>query len=82
MADGADIPISTIPKNSKEEIRITLSQWRGYDLVHLRVFTDAADRAERLATKSGFGLQVSKLPEMIEALQATLVEARMRGWLK
>lgn len=80
MAEGTDVPIAVIAKNSKEELRVGLSHWKGYDLVHLRVFADASNGGpERIPTKSGFGIQVAKLPALIEALQAALAEARSRG---
>lgn len=82
MSDAPDVPVATIPKNVKEEVRIALSQWRGYNLAHLRVFTDATGRPERVPTKAGFGIQVARLPDLIAALQSALVEARARGWLE
>ena len=76
---GGDVFVAAVPKNKSEEVRIILSRWKGYDLVHLRVFADAAGRPDRIATKSGFGIQVARLPDLIAALQAALVEARARG---
>lgn len=80
MGDGANVPIATIVLHSKQDIRITLSQWRSYNLAHLRVCTDATGRPERVPTKAGFGLQVAKLRELFDALRAALVEAWARGW--
>ncbi len=42
MAAREDIRVATIPKNKLEELRITLTEYRGHDLVDLRVFMERA----------------------------------------
>lgn len=62
-------PIATIEKNSREEIRVFLDDWRGYDLVSLRVFFRRKN-GEPLPTKKGITFDVKLLPNIIDALDA------------
>jgi len=61
--------IATVPKNGAEEVRVSLSTFKGHALVDVRVFADLGDEAERRATKKGVALAVAKLPALIAALQ-------------
>jgi len=61
--------IATVPKNGAEEVRVSLSTFKGHALVDVRVFADMGDEAERRATKKGVALVVAKLPALIAALQ-------------
>src|SRR5712675_2361871 len=68
--------ISVIRKNAAEEIRIELSEFRGHDLINIRVWTDPRDGAERIPTKAGIACRIALLPELITALQQAEAEAR------
>ena len=70
--------IARIPKNSREEFRISLTAFKGYDLASLRVWFQADDGSMR-PSKSGVVIRVGKLPDLIEALQGAETEARRRG---
>lgn len=61
--------VATIEKNSREEIRVSVDDWKGYDLVSLRVFFRRKD-GEPLPTKKGITFDVKLLPEIIRALEA------------
>jgi hypothetical protein len=62
--------VATIQKNASEEVRVRLNEYRGSHFVDLRVFTSFKDGdPERKPTKKGVALNVSKLDELIEALQ-------------
>ena len=59
-----------------------LSEFRGHDLINIRVWTDPRDGgAERIPTKAGIACRVALLPEIIEALQQAEAQARARGLL-
>src|SRR4051794_20130335 len=60
MADGT--LIATIEKNVSEEIRVSLTEFKGHSLVDVRVF---AGDGERRATKKGVTFNVSKLSDVI-----------------
>ncbi|MCA0857279.1 transcriptional coactivator p15/PC4 family protein [Phaeobacter italicus] len=62
------ITMVTLPKNSREEIRVSLDHFMGCDLVNLRVWFRADDGTMR-PTKKGVALRAECLSEILEALQ-------------
>lgn len=71
--------VATIPKNSLEEIRIGLDEWKGRDLVNIRVWAEPYEGGERRPTKKGLAVSIAKLPALVAALQATEAAARGAG---
>lgn len=59
--------VATIPKNSREKIRVSRDEYNGHDLINLRIFYDAGEGDMR-PSKKGLAFKVSILPEMMEAL--------------
>ena len=61
--------IGVIKKNAAEEIRVVLSEYRGHELVSIRVFAsyDGTD-SEKKPTRKGITVRVGQLPALIEAL--------------
>ena len=80
-----DVRVATIAKNRLEELRISLTEYRGHDLVDIRVF--ALPYAGRgtvkamVATKKGLALNVAKLSALIAALQTAERQAQEAGLL-
>lgn len=74
----ADTLIARIPKNSREELRIELTAFKGYDLASMRVWFQADDGSMKPG-KSGLVIRVGKLADLIEALQGAETEARRQG---
>ena len=75
-------PIAALQKNSFQEIRVELNEFRGYDLINLRVWAEPRDGgSERIPTKAGIACKVALLPELIAALQKAEAEARRLGLL-
>jgi hypothetical protein len=75
-------PIAIIRKNALEEIRVELAEFNGYDLIHLRVWTEPRNGgSERIPTKAGVCCNVRLLPELIAALQQAEAAARDAGLL-
>ena len=74
----ADRVIAVIEKNRDEEIRVGLSEFKGHNLVSIRVFTEPyEDHGQgRVPTKKGVTCKVAFLPEIIKALQEAEVVAR------
>ncbi|MFC0339776.1 transcriptional coactivator p15/PC4 family protein [Paracoccus niistensis] len=58
-----------IRKNAREEIRITLDDFKGLQLVNLRVWFDAGN-GEYRPGKQGVAFRLDLLPEVLEALGA------------
>ncbi len=69
--------IGTIPKNTREVVKVELSEFNGHDLLSVRVWTKDTDRP----TTKGLTVSVKLLPELLGALGAAEVEARKAGIL-
>ncbi len=70
-------PIATIQKNSRELVCIDLTEFKGHNLIDIRVFAD--NGSEQTATKKGVSLAIAKLPALIHTLRNAEAEARRRG---
>ena len=73
--------ISTIEKNSREEIRVELSEFKGHDLLAVRVYTDIDGAEERKPTKKGITINVKLLPDLLKAVTEAERQARQGGLL-
>jgi hypothetical protein len=83
MSGPTETLIGIVQKNSTEEIRIRLAAWHGSNIIDLRVYTAFADSdGERRPTKRGLALGLHRLPELAEAVETALAEARRRGLLE
>lgn len=71
--------IATIPKNKLEEVRVGIDEFKGHDLVSMRVWADPYGGDERVPTKKGLSVRVQLLPDLITALQEAEKEARAAG---
>ncbi len=65
--DNASQTIVDIQKNARESIRVSISEFKGYQLVDMRVFVEADDD-EAKPTKKGLCVRVELIPQLIEAL--------------
>jgi hypothetical protein len=59
--------VARIAKNPTEEVRVSLTSYRGYDLVDIRVYFQD-DRGEWRPTKRGVSLSVDSFAELREAI--------------
>src|SRR5271156_1687975 len=60
--------IAIVPKNSIEDVRISLNRFNGHDLVDVRTFTEPrTGRGERIPTKAGVSLRIEALPALTPA---------------
>jgi hypothetical protein len=62
------------PKNSKEEVRAQLREYRGHRLADLRVYAADADDVDH-PTKKGLCVRVEDLPRLREAVEALIAGA-------
>ncbi|WP_297754627.1 transcriptional coactivator p15/PC4 family protein [uncultured Shimia sp.] len=60
--------IATIPKNSKEEFRVSLDEFRGHQLLNVRVWYRAEDDEMRPG-RQGIALRLALLPDLARALE-------------
>lgn len=68
MSGSPDRHIATIPKNSREELRVSLTEFKGYNLASLRVWFQADDGSMRPG-KAGLVIRIERLPDLIAALE-------------
>lgn len=61
--------VATIRKNAREELRVTLENFKGHDILSLRVWFDAGE-GEMRPGKQGLALRVELMPDLMEALRA------------
>lgn len=62
-----------IPKNGREQIHISREDFRGHDVVNLRVWY-RADDGEMRPGKQGIAFRADLTPEVIAALEAVVNE--------
>ena len=83
MSDDAMVnspAVAIVRKNALEDVRVNLTEYRGYDLVDVRVFAEPrSGTGPRIPTKAGISLKIEHLPELIEALQRAERKARDAG---
>lgn len=68
MTDDA-ILVQSIPKNSLDEIRVSLLNYRGFDLLDIRTYSERRDSKERAPTPKGISLKVSQIDELIDTIR-------------
>ena len=62
-----DALLARITKNPTEEVRVSLTSYRGYDLVDIRVFFQD-EQGEWRPTKRGVSLSIDSVAELREAI--------------
>ena len=60
--------ITTIEKNAREEIQVSLSNFKGHDLLGIRVFAET-DNGDKVPTKKGITCNVKLIPGLLSALK-------------
>lgn len=60
--------ITTMEKNSQEEIRFSLQVYRGTDLIDIRVYYKRGD-GKRIPTKKGISISLELFEEFLECLE-------------
>ena len=77
---SGDRTVATVAKNSREELRIALTTWKGINLVSFRIWYDAGN-GEHRPSKSGFAMRIATLPAIATAINQALEIARREGLL-
>ncbi len=60
--------VSTFPKNKFEEIRVQIKEFKGYDLVDIRVFAGSKEGEEKVPTGKGISINVSHFMDLKKAI--------------
>jgi len=62
--------VAQFPKNKFEDIRVQIKQFKGYDLVDIRVFASARDGEEKVPTGKGVSVNVTHFLDLKKAILA------------
>lgn len=68
--------IATINKSDRDDIRVSLSDFKGKRYIDIRLFVETEKEEERIPTKKGVTFSVDLYPEFrkaVEMLEATLL---------
>lgn len=60
--------IASFPKNKFEEVRVRLTEYKGYDLLDMRVYASVREGEDKVATGKGLAINVSHFPELKKAI--------------
>ncbi len=71
-------PIDTFGKNAAEEASVSLTQFKGYDLIDLRVYYCATD-GEPIPTKKGVTMSIELYPNLRDAILKLGKELEKQG---
>jgi hypothetical protein len=71
-----DLVVYSFPKNAREEIRATLTTFKGFRLADVRVYCADDNGDGDHPTRKGIAVRVEDLPKLLEAVQALLEAER------
>ncbi|MBU0516056.1 MAG: transcriptional coactivator p15/PC4 family protein [Proteobacteria bacterium] len=74
--------IAEITKNAREKVRVELSEYRGHDLISIRVWWLDGNSDTWRPSKKGLALSIDQLPELMDALAKARTEAEKAGLLE
>lgn len=60
--------IASFSKNKFEEVRVQIKEFKGYDLLDLRVYTTLKDGEEKIPTGKGLSINVSHFQDLKKAI--------------
>src|ERR1700729_1661366 len=70
MTERNERLLATVRKNAREEIRVTRGDFKGHDIVGLRVWFEDRASGEMRPGKDGLAFRAELVDEIIEALRA------------
>ncbi|MBI4353161.1 MAG: transcriptional coactivator p15/PC4 family protein [Candidatus Omnitrophica bacterium] len=62
--------VAAFPKNKFEEVRVQIQEFKGYDLLDIRVYTSVREGEEKIPTGKGLSLNVSHFSDLKKAILA------------
>ena len=63
-----DQTVSVFPKNKFQEVRVGIREFKGNDLVDIRIWTIAQGVDQMVPTAKGVTINISLLPQLLKAL--------------
>ena len=76
-----DEPLAVLPKNARERIEISLTEWHGFSLFSARVYASTGDGGWVPTTK-GLTIRVEQLPDLARAVAEAERTARALGQIQ
>lgn len=80
MTDDIVHEIASLPKNSRETLKVSLQTFKGQRLLAARVW--ATGESGETPTKKGINVRVEQGKPFLEALTRALAKARDLGWIE
>lgn len=77
-----DIHIATIQKNTRGEIRVTLSEFKGNKLLNMRTWYQPSGEGDMRPGNSGLAFKVTQLADFRDAFARATEEAVRIRWLQ
>jgi len=70
MTERNDRLLATVRKNAREEIRISRGEYKGHDVVGVRVWFEDRESGEMRPGRDGLAFRAELVDEVIEGLRA------------
>jgi Transcriptional Coactivator p15 (PC4) len=74
MTERNERLLATVRKNAREEIRVTRGDFKGHDIVGLRVWFEDRESGEMRPGKDGIAFRAELVDDIVEALRAAKAE--------
>jgi len=74
MTERNERLLATVRKNAREEIRVTRCDFKGHDIVGLRVWFEDRESGEMRPGKDGIAFRAELVDDIVEALRAAKAE--------
>ena len=65
-------------KNAVEKVKVSLVQYRGYDLIDIRVYYDNGD-GKFMPTRKGLCISLELLPDLLEGISKAKIKVESTG---
>lgn len=63
-----DLIVARFPKNKYEEVRVQIKEYRGKDLLDIRIWTDIKGVDEKIPTTKGVTMNISHFYDLKKAI--------------
>lgn len=60
--------VMVIPKNKFQEIRVELKEFKGHNIIDIRIWNNVPDSEEKRPTTKGVTMNIELLPQLKEAV--------------
>ncbi|MFC5068897.1 transcriptional coactivator p15/PC4 family protein [Flaviflagellibacter deserti] len=75
----SDIIVAEFQKNSREDFRVAVGEFKGHALAHVRAWA-RKDDGTVIPTKNGLSLRLHQIPDLIRALEKAAAAGEAAGF--